>query len=135
LRAAPYDRKVKFVADLTRPVGAVHRRAGVGTGYSSLAYLVRLPVDILKLDRTFIQGEAPLSGRERAFTQAILDLGHSLQLQTIAECVETPDQADMLRDMRCALAQGHLFGRPQEAAAIDELARTSNGRATSANAS
>jgi diguanylate cyclase (GGDEF)-like protein len=125
---------------------AVHldrlRRHGVriaiddfGTGYSSLAYLVRLPVDILKLDRTFIQGEAPLSGRERAFTQAILDLGHSLQLQTIAECVETPDQADMLRDMRCALAQGYLFGRPQEAAAIDELARTSNGRATSVKAS
>jgi diguanylate cyclase (GGDEF)-like protein len=94
-----------------------------GTGYSSLAYLVRLPVDILKLDRTFIQGEAPLSGRERAFTQAILDLGHSLQLQTIAECVETPDQADMLRDMGCALAQGYLFSRPQDAAAIDGLAR------------
>jgi len=92
-------------------------------------------VDILKLDRTFIQGEAPLSGRERAFTKAILDLGHSLHLQTIAECVETPDQADMLREMRCALAQGHLFSQPQEPAVIDGLARAGHGRPLGVKAS
>ncbi len=99
-----------------------------GTGYSSLAYLARLPVDILKLDGAFTHGQRPLTGRERAFIRAILDLGHSLRLQTVAECVETTEQAEMLRAMNCALAQGHLFGPPEEPAVIDALARVGRAR-------
>jgi diguanylate cyclase (GGDEF)-like protein len=104
-----------------------------GTGYSSLAYLVQLPVDIVKLDRAFTQGKGLLTVRERAFTRAILELGHSLRLQTIAECVETTEQAEMLRAMNCALAQGNLFSRPEEPAVIDALARTGNGRPVGAD--
>jgi diguanylate cyclase (GGDEF)-like protein len=105
-----------------------------GTGYSSLSYLVQLPVDILKLDGSFTQGHGEMTVRERAFTGAIVDLGHSLQLETIAECVETAEQADMLRAMNCALAQGHLFGRPDEPAVIDALVGAGQDRWVPADA-
>ncbi|MBN1174416.1 MAG: GGDEF domain-containing protein, partial [Micromonosporaceae bacterium] len=92
-----------------------------GTGYSSLSYLHRLPVDLLKIDREFI---AVLDNRKNdkgsMFARAILRLGLSLQLETVAEGVETRRQADLLRSMGCSLAQGFLFARPADAAAAEE---------------
>ncbi|WP_155123618.1 MULTISPECIES: bifunctional diguanylate cyclase/phosphodiesterase [unclassified Actinoplanes] len=89
-----------------------------GTGYSSLAYLRQLPVDILKIDRSFIS--------DVSFTKAILELARSQGLITVAEGVETPEQAAVLRDLRCDLVQGYHFGRPAEPAAIESWIRESS---------
>jgi diguanylate cyclase (GGDEF)-like protein len=82
-----------------------------GTGYSSLAYLRRLPADILKIDREFIRGLAT-SPEDRAIAHVVVDLAHLLGLQAIAEGVEVASQVGELRQIRCDLAQGYLFGQP-----------------------
>ncbi|MEV6596790.1 GGDEF domain-containing protein [Actinoplanes sp. NPDC051346] len=84
-----------------------------GTGYSSLSYLRELPVDILKMDGSFTARQIENGGdRELAFIRAIVELGRSLDLTTIAEAVETPTQAERLRALHCDLAQGYLYARP-----------------------
>jgi EAL domain-containing protein (putative c-di-GMP-specific phosphodiesterase class I) len=93
-----------------------------GTGYSSLAYLSRLPVDIVKLDRSFASGGSTDDQRPGwAFTSAILEAISSLDLKVVAEGVETAEQADALRTLRCEFAQGYYFYRPMPSAAIDEI--------------
>ena len=94
-----------------------------GTGYSSLSYLHRLPIDILKIDGEFVRAlEEPdrRGARRTTFARAILRLGLSLHLQTIAEGVETERQAELLRSMNCPFAQGFLFAEPAEASVVDE---------------
>ncbi len=89
-----------------------------GTGYSSLSYLERFPVDILKIDRSFIAGMK--TTRERpAITRAIVELGRTLGLRVVAEGIERPDQADWLRGLGCPYAQGYLFSRPLGADAAE----------------
>ena len=90
-----------------------------GTGWSSLAYLRRFPVDILKLDRSFVAGLGSGPAGE-AVPAAVLQLASSLQLEVVAEGVETPEQAAALRQLGCRQAQGYLLGRP---AASDDLER------------
>jgi diguanylate cyclase len=92
-----------------------------GTGYSSLSYLVQLPVDILKIDRAFTGPPGQPAAHHWAFTRAILDLAASLELDTIAEGVETEEQAHILRALDCPYAQGFLYSRPVPARQIDEL--------------
>ncbi|GIF45428.1 EAL domain-containing protein [Actinoplanes xinjiangensis] len=93
-----------------------------GNGYSSMASLQRLPVDILKIDRSFTLGPAPDSApAEPAFVQAILGLAAALSLDVIAEGVETADQRAALSALGCRTAQGYLFARPTPAASIDGL--------------
>lgn len=82
-----------------------------GTGFSSLAYLTRFPVDLLKIDRSFVHGVA-LRGRDTAIVEAIIALGHALDLRVIAEGVETSDQLEELRALGSELGQGYFFGRP-----------------------
>ena len=82
-----------------------------GTGYSSLSYLRQFPVDVLKIDRSFIQGVAG-SGKEAALTRTIVALGEMLQLKTVAEGVENTAQRSHLRELGCAMGQGYLFARP-----------------------
>ena len=82
-----------------------------GTGYSSLSYLKRLPLDTLKIDRSFIT-DLEHKADDRAIVSAILGLGRSLGLCTLAEGVETAAQAQWLKARGCHLAQGHLFGEP-----------------------
>jgi EAL domain-containing protein (putative c-di-GMP-specific phosphodiesterase class I) len=88
-----------------------------GTGYSSLTYLHRLPVDAVKLDRSFTEG---LGTDERltSIVTAVVDLVHAIGLQSIVEGVATQDQRDRLRDLGCRLAQGSLFGVPAPAEEI-----------------
>jgi diguanylate cyclase len=83
-----------------------------GTGFSSLAYLQRLPIDILKLDQMFTADLNPDDERGMQFVGAILELGRSLGLPTVAEGVETREQATLLRKLGCPLAQGYHFARP-----------------------
>jgi EAL domain-containing protein (putative c-di-GMP-specific phosphodiesterase class I) len=82
-----------------------------GTGYSSLSYLRQFPVDILKLDRSFVSMIAEFTATP-AIVRGLLDLGRTLGLETVAEGVEDAFQRDALREQGCDLAQGYLFSRP-----------------------
>jgi len=81
-----------------------------GTGYSSLSYLTRLPVDLLKVDRSFVFGMGNRQG-DREVTAAIIALAHTLGLQAIAEGVETDEQLTLLQGLHCDYAQGYLFSK------------------------
>jgi EAL domain-containing protein (putative c-di-GMP-specific phosphodiesterase class I) len=82
-----------------------------GTGYSSLSYLQRLPIDVLKIDRSFISGMAQSHDSYKIVT-AVLSLAGSLGLDTVAEGIETPEQAAMLAALGCHVGQGFHFARP-----------------------
>jgi EAL domain-containing protein (putative c-di-GMP-specific phosphodiesterase class I) len=82
-----------------------------GTGFSSLAYLKRFPVDLLKIDKSFVDGVAH-RGHDTRIVEAIIALGHALGLRVIAEGVETSDQVLELRALGSELGQGYYFGRP-----------------------
>ena len=87
-----------------------------GTGYSSLSYLSRFPVDILKMDRSFVGSED-----NEALTSAIIALGTSLSLEVVAEGIELAEQANSLEELGCELGQGYLFARPMDAAALSNF--------------
>jgi diguanylate cyclase (GGDEF)-like protein/PAS domain S-box-containing protein len=93
-----------------------------GTGYSSLAYLARLPVQSLKIDRSFIEA---MNKDPNAMTlvSTIISLAHSLRLKVVAEGVETEEQANSLRLLRCDEMQGYLFSKPLPMAGLVELLR------------
>ena len=83
-----------------------------GKGYSSLHYLKRLPVDTLKMDQAFVTGIGQ-NPADTAIIRAIVNLGRALDLQIIAEGVETADQLAELRTLGCDFAQGYFFAPPQ----------------------
>lgn len=82
-----------------------------GTGYSSLAYLKRFPIDVLKIDRTFVR-DIDVESNSTELTKAIVSMGRSLNMQLVAEGVESEAQARFLADQGCLLAQGFLYGKP-----------------------
>jgi EAL domain-containing protein (putative c-di-GMP-specific phosphodiesterase class I) len=94
-----------------------------GTGYSSLTYLKRFPVDTLKIDRSFIQ-DLPSNQSDKALTMAIIAMAHNLNLELIAEGVETWEQVAFLVDRQCFFAQGFLFAKPVPADDFAKLAST-----------
>jgi diguanylate cyclase (GGDEF)-like protein len=91
-----------------------------GTGYSSLGYVKRFPIDVLKIDRSFINGMSRDS-QNSAIVSAVLSMGEALGLEVVAEGVETCDQARQLESLGCRLAQGFLFARPDTAEAAANL--------------
>jgi diguanylate cyclase (GGDEF)-like protein len=97
-----------------------------GTGYSSLTYLKRFPIDVLKIDRSFVK-DLPANTYDAALTTAIIAMGNSLQMDLIAEGVETWEQVDFLAERRCFVVQGFLFAKPLPA---DEFARLSESGAS-----
>jgi diguanylate cyclase (GGDEF)-like protein/PAS domain S-box-containing protein len=90
-----------------------------GTGYSSLSYLSRFPVDILKMDRSFVGSQD-----NEALTSAIIALGTSLSLEVVAEGIELPEQATSLEELGCELGQGYLFAKPMSSSALAEFLGT-----------
>ena len=110
--------------DQVKPRLAALRRIGVrlaiddfGTGYSSLAYLAELALDVLKVDKSFIDRLAE-DAQGRSITQAILTMSRELHLETVAEGVEDPGQADWLIQEHCTMAQGYLWSKPVDAEGV-----------------
>ena len=91
-----------------------------GTGYSSLSQLHRLPVDIVKVEQTFA-GSLRHPHTHPGLVQAVLDIGKTMRLTTVAERIETRDQLRELQGLDCTLGQGYLFSRPLPASAIHQL--------------
>ena len=91
-----------------------------GTGYSALSYLRRFPVDILKIDKSFVDGVGQ-AGKERELAQSIIDLGQTLSLEVVAEGVERAEQLGWLKSRNCDTAQGFFFAHPLNADAVSAL--------------
>jgi diguanylate cyclase (GGDEF)-like protein/PAS domain S-box-containing protein len=118
-----------LMRDTARTMAALHalKALGVrlaiddfGTGYSSLAYLQRFPVDLLKIDKTFVDGVAR-GGPDAALVRTVIALGQTLGLTTVAEGVETAAQREALAALGCTLGQGYLFARPLDADTAGQL--------------
>ncbi len=91
-----------------------------GTGYSSLSYLKRLPINILKIDRAFVDG-IPHDAHDVAISKAVLTLGKSMGLLIVAEGVETKAHADFLREEGCDIAQGYFYSKPVSPDVLPEV--------------
>jgi diguanylate cyclase (GGDEF)-like protein/PAS domain S-box-containing protein len=112
---ADTDLAVRRLHEL-KELGVLLAMDDFGTGYSSLSYLSRYPVDILKMDRSFLASEHENSG----LAAAIIALGNSLQLDVVAEGIEVPEQIASLRDLGCELGQGFFFAKPMNDEALIE---------------
>ena len=99
-----------------------------GTGYSSLSYLRRFPVDILKIDKSFVDGVGQ-QGKERELAQSIMKLGQTLNLEIVAEGVERADQLGWLKARHCDLAQGFFFAHALDAETLGTLLSDTAGGA------
>ncbi|PWW23177.1 PAS domain S-box-containing protein/diguanylate cyclase (GGDEF)-like protein [Geodermatophilus normandii] len=116
------ERLVAELAELSA-LGCIVSLDDFGKGYSSLAYLARLPVQVLKMDRGFVSG-IDTDPRGAALVGSVVDLGRTLGMDVVAEGVETPEQMALLTALGCRFLQGWLIGRPVPA---DELAAVVDG--------
>ncbi|MDQ3646770.1 MAG: EAL domain-containing protein, partial [Actinomycetota bacterium] len=91
-----------------------------GTGYSSLAHLKKFPIDMLKIDKSFVDGLGR-DPEDTAIVATIVGMAHALELLVVAEGVETEDQLERLRALGCEEVQGYLLGRPGEASVIADM--------------
>ena len=123
---ADADRSALVLSEL-KALGVRLEIDDFGTGYSSLSWLQHFPVDILKIDRSFVS-RMDTDAETGEIVRIIVMLAHGLRLKIVAEGVETQAQADMLKNLGCELGQGYLYSRPVPSDAIDQLLR--NNRAT-----
>ena len=114
------DEAIRHLSAL-RAIGVHLAIDDFGTGYSSLAYLGRLPIDTLKIDRSFVNEIARGSKTEVGLLRGIIALAHTLNLSVVAEGVETEAQRRLLESLGCAFGQGYLFAKPAAGASIELL--------------
>jgi diguanylate cyclase (GGDEF)-like protein/PAS domain S-box-containing protein len=110
------DRHIRTLLEL-RELGVRLAIDDFGTGFSSLTYLKRFPVDVVKIDRSFVAGLGT-DISDTAIVRSVVDLAHALSLQVVAEGVERPEQLEVLRGFGCDLAQGYLFSPPRPASEL-----------------
>jgi EAL domain-containing protein (putative c-di-GMP-specific phosphodiesterase class I) len=111
---ADTDLAVQRLAEL-KELGIKLALDDFGTGYSSLSYLSKFPVDVLKMDRSFLRDGA--SPQQADLATAVVALGSTLSLEVVAEGIELPEQWTTLRDLGCEMGQGFYFARPMKAEA------------------
>lgn len=118
--AAPDDESMRLVLRRLKQLGVRLALDDFGSGYSSLARLQLMPLDLLKIDRQFVQsfGSRPKSVQ---LTRTIVELARTLGFRTTAEGIEQRDQLELARSVGCDLGQGFLLGRPLEADGIETL--------------
>jgi diguanylate cyclase (GGDEF)-like protein/PAS domain S-box-containing protein len=101
-----------------------------GTGYSSLSYLKKFPIDVIKIDRSFIK-DIPGNQDDMEITSAVIAMAHKLNLQVVAEGIETIEQLAVLRRQKCNIGQGYLFDKPIPGKDLIERLRAYTGRSSS----
>ena len=117
------DLAIRVIAEI-RSLGCNVGIDDFGTGYASLAYLHRLPVNFMKIDRSFVGGLG-LDPCTDALVEAMVAMARALQLEVVAEGIETELQHDRLTAMGCTYAQGYLYGKPR--ASLDRAIAAPNG--------
>jgi diguanylate cyclase (GGDEF)-like protein/PAS domain S-box-containing protein len=105
------DERVARTLQKIKELGVVLALDDFGTGYASLSYLRQFPIDVVKIDRSFT-ANASSEGGDLILLKGIIDLGHALELNLVAEGIETPEQHTIVRQLGCQQAQGFYFGRP-----------------------
>jgi EAL domain-containing protein (putative c-di-GMP-specific phosphodiesterase class I) len=118
-----------FLCDMNKAIDVLHRvrELGIqvalddfGSGFSSLNYLKRLPVDYIKIDRSFVH-DLPDDNESRAITTSVIHLAHQLNMKVIAEGVETKQQLDFLTEHQVDFVQGYYYFRPMPFAELQTL--------------
>jgi EAL domain-containing protein (putative c-di-GMP-specific phosphodiesterase class I) len=109
------DERVAETLQAIKDLGVVLALDDFGTGYASLSYLRQFPIDVVKIDRSFTANVDSQDG-DLVLLKGIIDLGHALQLNLVAEGIETSEQHLIVRKLGCHQAQGFYFGRPSHPA-------------------
>ena len=112
------DERVSRTLQKIKDLGVVLALDDFGTGYASLSYLRQFPIDVVKIDRSFTANASSEDG-DLVLLKGIIDLGHALDLNLVAEGIETPEQHTIVRQLGCQQAQGFYFGRPSHPAQRD----------------
>jgi diguanylate cyclase (GGDEF)-like protein/PAS domain S-box-containing protein len=112
------DERVARTLEKIKALGVVLALDDFGTGYASLSYLRQFPIDVVKIDRSFTANADSKDG-DLVLLKGIIDLGHALELNLVAEGIETPEQHTIVRKLGCQQAQGFYFGRPSHPAQRD----------------
>jgi EAL domain-containing protein (putative c-di-GMP-specific phosphodiesterase class I) len=112
------DERVAGTLRTIKEMGVVLALDDFGTGYASLSYLRQFPIDVVKIDRSFTANAGNAEG-DLVLLKGIIDLGHALELNLVAEGIETPEQHTIVRKLGCQQAQGFYFGRPSHPAQRD----------------
>jgi EAL domain-containing protein (putative c-di-GMP-specific phosphodiesterase class I) len=121
--------RVRADLDELKDIGVRLAIDDFGTGYSSLSYLLELPIDVLKIDKTFVTGIAS-SWRRHALVEGIIRLARTLEVEVIAEGIESETERELLAGMGCQFGQGYLLSVPVDAAAAAGMLKLGRGLVT-----